>query len=116
MTLKTDKNGNNGGKGLVSRYAVVGMTVSSTKIDGWASIEPALISALVKYLSAAGDAVLFSQTHSGGLSVTIYSQGEPVKIVSNDVDDMTNKLIEALKIAKAGIPDSVLKRMDEAKE
>ena len=104
MTTKTDKNGYEGGKGLVSRYAVIGMTVSSTKIDGWAAVAPELISALVKYLSAAGDAVLFSQTHAGGLSVTIYSAGEPIKIVSNDVNDLTQKLLQAIKLAQQAIP------------
>lgn len=97
-----------------NRYQMIGLAVGNTRADGWLAIDNTTICMLVKYITCAGDAVLFSTSQQGGLSITIYSEGEPTKIVSNDVADMTRKLVEATAIARNSIPAEVLERMEAA--
>jgi hypothetical protein len=99
-----------------NKYQMIGMTVSTTRADGWSAINYDLICKVVLYTTCAGDAVLFSTSNSGGLSLTIYSDGEPTKIVSNSAEDMTKKLSEVVTIARNSIPPEVLEKMEPGEQ
>lgn len=96
-----------------NRYATIGMTINTTRADGWAAIDNNLIQKIVLYTTCAGDAVLFSTSNSGGLSLTVYSDGEPTKIVSNSAEDMTRKLQEVVEMARSVIPAEVLEKIEK---
>lgn len=99
-----------------NKYSTIGMTVSTTKADGWRAINYDLIVRVVTYVTCAGDACLFSNSTQGGLSLTIYSDGEPTKIVSNSAEDMSRKLEEVVAAARAAIPAEVLKLIEDVGE
>jgi hypothetical protein len=103
----------NGSKSMVSRYANIGFSVAPRGELSWDKIEATVKNDLINYVTCAGDAVMFGLTTQGGLSVTIYSEGTPVKIYSNSVVDMTAKCIEATAAARLVIPSEVLKKLEQ---
>jgi hypothetical protein len=96
-----------------SRYASVGWTVAPRGEVSWHHMPPQVVYNLVRFVTAAGDAVLLGNTKQGGLSVTIYNEGAPIKIYSSSIEDMTRKCEEATAIARLVVPAEVLQKMDK---
>jgi hypothetical protein len=113
MNMNNSKNSSkNGNSSPVSRYANIGFTIAPHGEVSWNQVECDVICDLVKYVTCAGDAVMFGLTKQGGLSVTIYNEGLPIKIYSNSVVDMTAKCIEATAAARLVIPQEVLSKIE----
>lgn len=73
----------------------------------WSDVNPGLVLEFIYTVSANGHAPLLGTTRQGGLSVTIYSDGAPIKFYSSDAVDMGEKLREATAIAANLLPPEV---------
>ena len=110
------KNTENMSKGAsnraADRYASIGFRVTGGGEVSWANMPAETIRDVVAYTTAAGDAVLFGNTRQGGLSLTLYSDGQPIKVYSNSLDDMVHKCNEVCASARLVIPNEVLVKLE----
>lgn len=105
----------NNGKKPVDRYASVGFRVTGAGDVSWANMPIDVVRDVVAYTTAAGDAVLFGNTRQGGLSLTLYSDGVPIKVYSSSLEDMIHKCHEVCASARLVIPHEVLKKIEDLK-
>jgi hypothetical protein len=94
------------------RYASIGFRVTGGNEVSWANMPTEVVRDVVAYTTAAGDAVLFGNTRQGGLSLTLYSDGQPIKVYSNSMEDMIHKCNEVCASARLVIPNEVLVKLE----
>jgi len=97
------------------RYASIGFRVTSNAEVSWANMPSDVVRDVVAYTTAAGDAVLFGNTRQGGLSLTLYSDGQPIKVYSSSIEDMIHKCNEVCASARLVIPNEVLVKLENLK-
>lgn len=107
-TQKSKESTQKTGGSPYSRFTSNGRSLGIT----WADVNYLTVLDFLFTVGANGDAPLFGLTRAGGLSVTIYNQGTPAKIYSNDAADMEEKLGDISRTIKASLPPEVQDRLN----
>lgn len=115
MNKEFQNNTRDNGKKPADRYASVGFRVTGPGEVSWANMPQDVVRDVVAYTTAAGDAVLFGNTRQGGLSLTLYTDGVPIKVYSSSLEDMIHKCHEVCASARLVIPHEVLVKLEGLK-
>lgn len=97
--------------GTQQRYARLATQTGSDSECSWDSIPAATLKLFASAVAANGEALMLSTTRAGGMSFSIYGDGDPIKVYSNDIDRMIAKIEEATEAALASLPTAVMEKI-----